>query len=85
MILFLVARNVRCGSIQCQGGEINFGNIQFTGTITGFTRSVQVENVFEECQAFSTSANSDIISPGLVKEGTKCGNGQVKTMYMCVV
>ena len=54
-----------------------FSNIDFTGSATSFTRFVLVEGTFEECQSFTTAATSDIISPGLVLEGSKCGNDMV--------
>ena len=36
-----------------------------------------MEGDFEQCRSFSTSATSDTISPGLVLEGTKCGDEKV--------
>ncbi len=58
-----------------------FSNIDFTGSATSFTRFVSVEGTFEACQSFTTAATSDIISPGLVLEGTKCGNEMVRDNY----
>lgn len=69
---------MRCGSIQCNGGDIIFNNVEYTGTLTAYSRSVFVEGSFESCQTFSTAANSDQISPGLVMEGTKCGEEMVR-------
>ena len=35
------------------------------------------EGDFRQCQSFSTAADSDEINPGLVTDGTKCGDEMV--------
>ena len=36
------------------------------------------------CRSFTTSPGADAMSPGLVLDGTKCGNGQVCDAQRCV-
>ena len=69
--------------MQCDGGEINFDNIQFTGTISAFTRQVFSQGSVHVCQSFALGVNSDVISPGLVMDGTKCGNEMLCVAQQC--
>ena len=76
--------------MQCNGGAINFDNIQFTGSIFSFTRQVISQGSVHNCQSFTLGVNSDVISPGLVIDGTKCGNEMViiymfSFFYQCLV
>lgn len=52
-----------------------------SGSLTIFTNSARNSvGVFEQCMSFTTSPDSDTISPGLVADGTKCGNTSVSVV-----
>ena len=66
------SEDVLCGQLQCQEGDFTRGDVAGSVTIyrTRFSRS-------EVCRSFSTNPDSDTNNPGLVQDGTRCGNGTV--------
>lgn len=67
--------DVLCGQLQCSSGtyqsQVNIGVYLLTG-------SVNVDGRNENCLSFSPlSPPADFIHPGLVEDGTKCGDGKV--------
>ena len=64
-----------CGQLQCGEGQFTRGDV--AGSLRIFTSSVRVGGVTESCMSFTTLPDSDTMSPGLVQDGTKCGNGTV--------
>ena len=64
-----------CGVLYCQFGSfINVDNIR-TAVVTVFGRD---ENgVQHRCRGSVTAATSDAINPGLVDDGTRCGDDRV--------
>lgn len=47
---------------------------------------IATTGILHSCRSFTTqpSVNMDTESPGLVEDGTKCGNGQVCQSQRCV-
>lgn len=83
MIVYIFPlRNAQCGSLQCEGGSStpNFDNIMTSGGLRFGTQSVFFQGVFRSCRYFTTLATADVVSPGLVPDGTKCGDNQVRTV-----
>lgn len=63
---------VLCGQLQCQEGDFTRGDVAGSVRIFRFTFGSG-----EVCRSFSTDPTSDTINPGLVQDGTRCGNGSV--------
>ena len=63
--------NAQCGQLQCMEGDFTRGGVSESLTIFRSTRGSLT------CRSFTTEANSDTVSPGLVPEGTRCGNQRV--------
>lgn len=78
MKLIVSLRNILCGSLHCDGGSIIYSNVNTRNSYTIYTRYV---NNFE-CRSFTTSATVDEVSPGLVMDGSKCGNGSVSLIIV---
>ena len=67
--------DVLCGQLQCDSGtfqrQVNIGVNILTGR-------VRVNGVVEDCRSFSPlSPPTDITHPGLVEDGTRCGDNRV--------
>lgn len=65
--------DVLCGQLQCADGQFTHGDVP--GSLTIFTRSARGDS--ETCRSFTTSPTSDTMNPGLVADGTRCGNASV--------
>ena len=68
-------KDILCGQLQC-----SFGTFQNRVNIAAYilTGSVSIDGGNEYCLSFSPiSPPSDFIHPGLVEDGTKCGDGKV--------
>lgn len=71
--------HAQCGQLQCTAGDFMRGDV--SGSLTIFTDFARNDDGdFEECRSFTTSPDSDTVSPGLVADGTKCGNASVSVV-----
>ena len=71
--------NALCGQLQCDSGsfqrQVNIG-------VTLLTGRVRVDGTVEDCRTFSpTNPPSDFMHPGLVLDGSKCGDQKVSTYH----
>ena len=70
-----------CGQLFCQHGTfqntVNSVYILEVGVYVPSTRRI------EQCIAFTTPSNSDVMSPGLVEDGMKCGSGKMCYEQRC--
>lgn len=70
-----------CGQLFCQEGSFqNTVNSVYILTVSAY---VTANRRAENCNAFTPPANSDIISPGLVDDGIKCGSGKMCYEQRC--
>ncbi len=65
-----------CGLLFCQEGDFNNVDNIFTTIITVSSRDNNGDT--QQCRASVVSANSDFINPGLVDDGTRCGDQNVR-------
>ncbi|XP_066570607.1 disintegrin and metalloproteinase domain-containing protein 9 isoform X2 [Amia ocellicauda] len=71
------SKNAMCGKLQCE-------NVQ-TGTVYGIQPSIiQTPIAGTTCWGVDFKLGSDVPDPGMVNEGTKCGEDKVCLNYMCV-
>nr|CAB3219988.1 disintegrin and metalloproteinase domain-containing protein 12 [Phallusia mammillata] len=73
--------NAKCGKLQCTGGNthpiVNRNYNAYKNTIT-------IDGVKTVCKTTHSDANaSDVSDPGLVKDGSTCGNGMVCSDGTC--
>ncbi len=88
---------MQCGQLHCMSGDFQ-ANPGVSVTITTFTIGGEVCR-YVECllvshsmcsgatflyRAFSTNIGADVMSPGLVQDGTKCDNDRVCLTQECV-
>ena len=71
------ANNILCGQLQCASGtyqrQVNVGVNILTGR-------VRVNGIVEDCRSFSPiNPPSDFMHPGLVEDGTRCGDEKVSS------
>jgi disintegrin and metalloproteinase domain-containing protein 12 len=72
-----IARNALCGQLQCaDGGELK--------TTPGFPVTFTLNSPSFTCKSVTTDAGTDEISPGLIRDGTKCGEEMVCFRTKCV-
>ena len=64
-----------CGVLFCEPGDFTNPNSIFTTIITVTNRDDN--GVFRDCRGSVTPSSSDAVNPGLVDEGTKCGDEMV--------
>ncbi len=64
-----------CGVLFCEPGDFTNPNSVFTTIITVSNRDDN--GVFRDCRGSVTLATSDAVNPGLVDDGTKCGDDMV--------
>ncbi len=64
-----------CGLLYCEFGEFTNPNNIFTTVITVSNRDDN--RVSHQCRGSVTPTSSDAVNPGLVDEGTKCGDEMV--------
>ena len=73
------ADDVLCGQLQCDSG--NFQR-QVNLRVTLWTGRVTVNRESQDCLSFSPSSPpTDFMHPGLVEDGTKCGDERVSIDY----
>ena len=65
-----------CGQLQCGGG---FLKRDMLDSLEYFATS------FRDCRSFTLPLTADIISLGLVPEGTKCGNKSVSLLFQATL
>ncbi|XP_064381909.1 zinc metalloproteinase-disintegrin-like EoMP06 isoform X2 [Halichondria panicea] len=71
-----------CGLLYCEFGEFTNPNNIFTTVITVSNRDDN--RVSHQCRGSVTPTSSDAVNPGLVDEGTKCGDEMVCFQRQCV-
>lgn len=74
------AEDVLCGQLQCDSGtfqrQVNVGVNILTGR-------VRVNGGIEDCRSFSPlSPPTDTMHPGLVEDGTRCGDNRVSIIII---
>ncbi len=67
-----------CGLLFCESGEFNNVNNVFTTIITVTHRDDN--GVRQDCRASVAPVTSDVINPGLVEDGTRCGDQSVSVI-----
>lgn len=68
--------HAQCGQLQCTEGEF------VRGDVGGFLSILRTSlGGGETCRSFTSQPSSDTPSPGLVADGTRCGNGSVRTVW----
>ena len=74
--------NTMCGQLFCQQGTflntVNSVYVVDIGVYVPSTRTVEL------CSTFTPPSTSDILSPGLVDDGIKCGNNKMCYEQRCV-
>ena len=69
--------NTQCGQLMCNGGGI-FQRSQVPGLSPLVrTTGISSDSGRHTCASFTISPTADTISPGLVPDGTRCGNESV--------
>ncbi|OXB75069.1 UNVERIFIED_CONTAM: hypothetical protein H355_015430 [Colinus virginianus] len=69
--------NAMCGKLQCENVE--------TMPVFGIKPAIiQTPSSHTTCWGVDFQLGSDVPDPGMVKEGTKCGNGKVCRHFQCV-
>ena len=64
-----------CGVLYCEVGEFN--NVDRISTFVVTVNGRDENGRFQQCRGSVTAATSDAINPGLVDDGTKCGDDRV--------
>ena len=64
--------HAQCGQLQCDGGTYMRGEVQ--NSVFIYTRFTSLR---ERCMSFSPEPGTDTPNPGLVTDGTTCGNASV--------
>ena len=64
-----------CGVLYCEVGQFN--NVHRISTFLVTVNGRDDDGVLQRCRGSVTSATSDAINPGLVDDGTKCGENKV--------
>ena len=69
------SENIMCGVLYCQEGQFN--NVDNIATSVVTVSGRDENGMFQRCSGSVTAATSDALNPGLVDDGTKCGDDRV--------
>nr|XP_054506522.1 disintegrin and metalloproteinase domain-containing protein 9 [Agelaius phoeniceus] len=73
------SRNAMCGKLQCE----NVKAMPVFGIKPAIIQT-PIRNTHQTCWGVDFQLGSDVPDPGMVNEGTKCGNGKICRHFQCV-
>ncbi|KAI6650211.1 hypothetical protein LOD99_6128 [Oopsacas minuta] len=76
------AGNVQCGKIHCS--NIGFDDFQLSGDISLISFMFSSQSESYTCSSATIDVGNDVPDPGLVFDGTYCGNEQICISQACV-
>ena len=70
--------HTQCGQLMCNGGTYQFSELPGINPRIS-TQVVSSNGADRTCSSFTLFPTADTISPGLVPDGTRCGNESVSS------
>lgn len=73
--------HAQCGQLMCDGGRFQFNELSGLSVRTN-AETVTSDSVTQTCSSFTLPPAADTVSPGLVPDGTRCGNESVSSGFI---